>query len=405
MSVFFRSVASTILVVATWTSGSGALQAQDTPLFAATLETAATQIGERILQVVPDRGAIFVKPFDEVGGTNSGISKAISEFLESKQYRIVPAAPTEIRGEIFPINDQQKRISGWRAEVRVVTRNGRSRRFEVTVNNEAEGNAFAGVTGQVRSKPVVRPASLQQAPVLPLPVKQATIEQGWIRPSPNSAYAMRVLVKNSTGEFDVREPVIQDGVVLLRLEKGEIYAIDLWNSTQWDAAAKLYIDGLSRFSIATDKSLRGATDIVSRNSINNGIRTLKGWVNNKQDVFAFKVFGADDAPGEILRNIVKAESDDEIGTIAVTFQTAYSETDPNPPMEQETYTVSRTVNKTQTRNVNGKTQTFTTQSQVLSPQIRVGSGKGPVVGDSVQMVEREFGLLREVIRIHYHGTR
>lgn len=405
MSVFFRSAVSTILVLAVWTSGSVAVMAQDTPLFAANLEAAATQIGERILQVVPDRGAIFVKPFDEVGGTNSGISKAISEFLVSKQYRIVPAAPTEIRGEIFPINDQQKRISGWRAEVRVVTRNGRSRRFEVTVNNEAEGNAFAGVTGQVRSKPTPKLASVQKTPVQPLPVKQATIDQGWIRPSPASAYAMRVMVQNSGGGFDVRAPSLQDGVVMLRLEKGEIYAIELWNSTQWDAAAKLYIDGLSRFSIARDKSLRGATDIVSRNSVNNGVRQLKGWVDNKQDVFAFKVFGADDAPGEILRNMVQADTDDEIGTIAVTFQTAYSQTDPNPPMEEETYTVSTMVNESRTRIVNGKTQTITTQRPMHSQQTKVGSGKGPVVGDSVQMVQREFGLLREVIRIHYHGTR
>ncbi|MEM8733874.1 MAG: hypothetical protein AAGG44_06625 [Planctomycetota bacterium] len=379
--------------------------AQEAKLTAANLTAAGAKIGQRVEQILPDRGTVFVKPFDEVGGKNSGISRAVSEYLAENGFNVVPAAANEVRGEIFPTLDQQERISGWRAEVRIVSRSGRSKRFEIEVTNEAEGNAFAGVTGQVRSNPVKLTGFGEQRPVQKPPVKKPTLLQEWIRASPESAYAMRFLVKDATGNYQPRSAEMRDNTVMVRLEKGEIYAIELWNGTQWDASAKLFIDGLSRFAISEDKTMRGASDIVSRNSVGGGKRQLTGWVKNAREVFSFKIFGADDAPGEILRNMVAAESDDEIGTIAVTFQTAYSKDEAVLPNERESMTVMRNMSQTITRMVNGKPVQKRVDVKVPGRVTKVGSGRGPVIGDSVRMVQREFGLLREVIRVHYYGTR
>lgn len=396
---------SLFLTFCLFTIPGAAPQAQDAKLTAANLTAAGSKIGQRVEQILPDRGTVFVKPFDEVGGKNSGISRAVSEYLAENGFKVAPAAANEVRGEIFPTLDEKERISGWRAEVRIVSRSGRSKRFEIEVTNEAEGNAFAGVTGQIRSNPVKLAAFGEQQPAQKPPVKQPTLLQEWIRASPESAYAMRFLVKDAAGNYQPRSAEVRDNTVMVRLEKGEVYAIELWNGTQWDASAKLFIDGLSRFAISEDKAMRGASDIVPRNSVRGGKRQLTGWVKNAREVYSFKIFGADDAPGEILRNIVAAESDDEIGTIAVTFQTAYSKDEAVLPNERESTTVTRTVNAVTTRTVNGKQVQMTIQHQVPTNITKVGSGRGPVIGDNVRMVEREFGLLREVIRVHYYGTR
>lgn len=384
---------------------SASLFAQDGALTAANLDAAGKKIGKRVLQILPDRGTVFVKPFDEVGGKNSGISRSISEFLQASGFDVAPAAAHEVRGEIFAIVGKKELISGWRAEVRVASRSGRSKRFEIAVENEAEGNAFAGVTGQVRSNPMKLAKFGEQQQKQPTGVKQPTTQEGWIRASPASAYAMRFLVQDAAGTYQPRAAEVRNGNVMVRLEKGEIYAIQLWNGTEWDACARLFIDGLSRFAISEDKSMRGASDIVPRNSINQGKRNLTGWVKNPKEVYSFKIFGADDAPGEILRNMVAAESDEKIGTIAVTFQTAYSKDDAVLPNESEIVQVMRTVNAVSTRLINGKSVEITISKQVVDSITKVGSGRGPVVGDSVQLVQREFGLLREVIRVHYYGTR
>lgn len=388
---------------------------EDEVLTAEDMESAGKKIAARVAQIVGNTGSVSMGNFQEFGKTtNKGISLSVSRHLEQLKLLNQTAEPLwEVRGDLFSVRDAKNRLIGWRAEVRLVQRTGRTRSFEIQVLEDEKGaNAILGMTGQVRPPPQIK---LIPNPAPPL--KQPIIENGWIRPSPTSAYAVKVLVKNQSGAYVIRQPKVQAGVVTLRLEPGEVYALQLWNGTQFDGGASVYIDGVSRYAISEDSRLRTVVDILPRRSENaGGTRLLKGYVKNINEVHSYKVFDAETAPDRILRKIIGPANDDRIGSIAVTFQTTWAEGDPYPPDEQVQTEVVRHVIEPTYRVIeekyyrNGRWYTRQRKVALVSAKpvfeviSKVGSGKGPVVSDQLRLVQRNFGLIREVVKIYYYGS-
>jgi hypothetical protein len=195
-----------------------------------------------------------------------------------------------------------------------------------------------------------------------------------IRSDPNKPYALEILVNGKA-----RAAEDKDGLAFVPIRRGESYAVRLVNDSDLEAAVQLRIDGLSMFAFSELRQ----PDTVAGGKPNprkgeplysvvivgpKSSAVIPGWhVNNKKsDSFLVTEFAKSGAA------LLKPAGG--IGTISATFQAAW-EKDKLPPADEP-----------------GKKR-------------GVGSGdatgRGPEVAKEYQEVQRELGVIRDVISVRY----
>jgi hypothetical protein len=190
-----------------------------------------------------------------------------------------------------------------------------------------------------------------------------------IRSDPNKPYALEILVNGKA-----RAAEDKDGLAFVPIRRGETYAVRLINASDLEAAVQLRIDGLSMFAFSDpefqhkDGPRKGeplyTVVIVGPRSK----ADIPGWhVNTKKsDSFLVTEFAKSGAA------LLKPTGG--IGTISATFQAAW-EKDALPPKDEP-----------------GKKR-------------GVGSGdatgRGPEVAKEYKEVQRELGVIRDVISVRY----
>ncbi len=143
--------------------------------------------------------------------------------------------------------------------------------------------------------------------------------------SSTSPYQIEILVNEQP-----RPVHDEEGLAGLELRRGEAYAIRLYNNSDYEAAAKVSIDGLNVMTFSTlrdplDRPKYSVYIIPPHRSI-----TLYGWHKTNEQVSAFLVTSyADSAAGSLQHT-------QNLGTITATFAAAWSKEGSPPPDENAT---------------------------------------------------------------------
>lgn len=178
-----------------------------------------------------------------------------------------------------------------------------------------------------------------------------------------SPYGLEVLVNDTATNVK-----LVDGLPYITLKEGDEYQIRLINSSGFDAAAKISIDGISTFSFSGVKETSGPRRglpayetylIPKRASV-----SIKGWHHSNQRVNVFTV----STPKESAAAMLGHES--SVGTIAVSFMAAWPKNAPPPPDEPPT-------------------------------RRAVGTSIGRSMPQKADEVERHIGIIRAVVSVRY----
>jgi hypothetical protein len=195
-----------------------------------------------------------------------------------------------------------------------------------------------------------------------------------IRSDPNKPYAIEILVNGKP-----RAAEDKDGLAFVPIQRGETYAVRLINDSDLEAAVQLRIDGLSMFVFSELR--QPDTDAAGKPNPKKGEplysvvivgprskAVIPGWhvTNQKSDSFLVTEFAKSGAA------LLKPTAG--IGTVSATFQAAWPK-DALPPRDEP-----------------GKKR-------------GVGSGdatgRGPAVAQEYKEVQRELGVIRDVISVRY----
>jgi len=182
--------------------------------------------------------------------------------------------------------------------------------------------------------------------------------------SADSPYEIEILVDGAPCPI-----VLEDDLPYVTVQKGQTYAIRVYNNSDYDAAVKVLIDGLSVFHFS---EIRNAKDpgkpkysvfIVGPKDS----PTLKGWHKTNEHVASFLVAAFEESAA------AKLGHKSDIGTILVTFAAAWPHGSPPPPDEAVT------------RSAGGD----------------VGTAEGPPLEQKVQEAVRDIGKIRASLAIRY----
>jgi hypothetical protein len=200
------------------------------------------------------------------------------------------------------------------------------------------------------------------------------IQGSVIRSDPNKPYGIEILVNDKP-----RAAEDKDGLAFVPIQRGESYSVRLINDSDLEAAVQLRIDGLSMFAFSElrqpDKDGKGNPNPKKGEPLYSVVivgpkssAIIPGWHvdNKKSDSFLVTEFAKSGAA------LLKPSGG--VGTISATFQAAW-EKDADPPADEP-----------------GKKR-------------GVGSGdatgRGPEVAKEYKEVQRELGVIRDVISVRY----
>ena len=390
---------------------------------------------------------IFVRHFRGPGSNELHLTNLLVEILD-RNFTIGPGG-VEIEGRVRALdNSGAGTLEGYRISVNLegpddsINFPGAS----VDVSNDIEAHEKLSETDTPRPQPPEVAGQPFEDVTAQKPAISELIRDSRVYASPTSPYSMEILIQDENGEFSPRKPFVQDGALVINLERGETYKVRVYNDSAYESFAKLNIDGLGRFALARNQGQRRNIDLVKPNKE----RDFVGYYLTPQAAASFVV-------GEYEESVAKRLLGDaaDIGTISVTFGCTYSGEVPSFEKEvktvyrQETETVMvpkvvrvpRTITEQVPVENNGESgsnwkyrttgkqggnksgggvqmrtrqRTVYEQKTVMVPQQRtrtvqenrvVGTTEGPAVGDSVKTVTRKFGLTRAVIKLRYFATQ
>jgi hypothetical protein len=183
--------------------------------------------------------------------------------------------------------------------------------------------------------------------------------------SPDSPYEIEILCNGQPLPIHLEEDL-----PYVDIQKGQTYAIRVYNHSEYDAAAKLLIDGLSVFEFSNIRHTSGPNQgkpkytnyIIAKGDS----PTLKGWHKDNQHVESFLVTGYSECAAATLGHT------QNLGTITVTFAAAWPKGSPPPPDE------------------------FISKSAGGN-----ATGFGPPLEHKVEEVQRDIGRVRASLCVRY----
>lgn len=314
---------------------------------------AAQKIAQRVVQIAGSGSAMFVREFRGIGESNVGLSSLVGEELGKLNIKIERGATVEVEGRVVRLPaDDSRPLVGFTINCVVVLASG-ERKFSIDVLNRDEGHVASGKTGETSAPPDKPPGT----PPRVGPVLDGTI----IRPAPGSPYGVEMLVERRPGAHDVLIPTLSGNNIRVSVRKGDIVAVRLHNSSSFEAAAAVLVDGLSRFALADDPNRRGGLDLVTPS----GRRDIIGYYRNADGVDAFLVGEYSKSPAARILPEPSAA-----GTFTIAFHASWKKGAPPPPNEPP-------------------------------PTKDLGINQGPPRKDPTEVVEREVGRVRAIVKVFY----
>ena len=316
---------------------------------------AAKQLADKVASVLGTHREVYVGEFRGFSEHHVGLSKLVGDALASNHnIEIRRGADVEVDGRLFrfPKNDKQP-LEGFTISATVLLPNG-ERRFSFDVENRDEGHIATGKSGEKIAPPNKTHGSLasNDGPFLDGHV---------VRPSKTSPFGVEFL-RETRGHYEPLTPHLDGLNISLQVRKGDLIACRLHNTSGFEAAANVLVDGLSRFALASDPARKGCVDLVAHGKP----RTIIGYFRDTQRVDAFRI-------GEYSKSVAAELMPEatERGTFTIAFRAAWESGKQPPPNERG----------------------FTGRS--------VGIELGPQREDRTRQVQRNIGGVRAIVKVFY----
>lgn len=324
-------------------------------------QEAASKIAAFVAATVRQAGEprqAFVRGFRGLGEDNVGLSKLISESLKhTHRFAIQRGLPIEIEGRVQrKPRDLAQPLEGYTISSTIILPNSSERNFSISVENREEGHIIVGRSGE-KAAPPTKPHGT-------IPDRQGPVLDGTIiRPSKDNPYGVEFFVERH-GTYQAVVPVIEHGNVSVSVHQGDLVGFRLHNSSGFEAAVGVLIDGLSRFAVSDEPNKEKSLDLVPHGKP----RLIKGYYRDHAHVDAFRV-------GEYSKSVVAEllPDSEETGTATLVFRAAWAEGEQEPPNESP------------------------------STKRSVAMERGPELKDKTRTVKRVIGDVRAVVKIFYGG--
>lgn len=354
------------------------------------LRPGLSEISKTVAAIVKKRGQTNVS-FGPFAGrfvpasAGTGIKKILAEELATEQIDINSKASLELSGRYVPLGEQEnfgdsKEILGLQISVTISDAQGNplaeinkniKEQLEKTVTDRTVVAQLLGVTqpdlggnrtperqGRDLKKQLDKPA--------------VTLSGSQIKASPDGQYAIELQVLRD-GNYEPLIPSDEDGLAFAELKKTDVFAVNIINHSDFEAAFELTIDGCSNFAFFEKKGFRHLIVPPKASYL------LKGWQRNLKVSDEFVI--TDYAKGAVQE---LGESPDDVGTITVSFSAAW---DPkwNPKDPELSKLAPRPDDdQSQPRDIND-----------------IAAGRGKPVVSPVVVVPREIGRVRDIISVRY----
>jgi hypothetical protein len=305
----------------------------------------------------------FTGPARVRSSSGPGIQQILIEELLKRGIRVQNRAKLEIKGDYFDVIDRDSQLLALRLKASVLDRQGE---VVVVLDNKTIGDrdAVAQVLGvtKVDLGEGITPEKESRAIKERLENPRVDIGGTIVQADRTSPFAMELQVKDRAGRFLPRNPLQQDGFAFVPINRGEVFAVNLINRSDNDAAVELTLDGLSMFAFNQNRNFRHIV-VPKRSSF-----LVKGWYRNNlfSEEFLITEYGRS-AAAELLA------SQDQIGTITATFAAAWDPLE-SPPRDESTKF-----------------------RDPFNPAV----GRGRPVATPFREVKKQFGRVRDVVSIRY----
>jgi hypothetical protein len=323
------------------------------------------------------REGIAVGEFTGPAGLGStsgpGIQQALIEQLRALKVTVSKRADISVKGEYLTVPDERdKKDERDRVLLRLmaVVRNSRGEKLVELKGDIASNEDIARVMGAT--------ASLQHMTNADAGDRNESLRRQLVKPAVHlagtrvqarkgSAYAVEVLVDGKP-----RRPVVKDGRAFVPLARGEVYSLRVSNGNKkHEAAVSVTIDGLDVFTFSADRRPDGQPRY--RYFMVRPYRAVPivGWHRTNRLADSFRVVPlAESALAKRSGTAGLLEKGSAAGTITVCFHLAWQGA--TPPEEKG--------------------------ARDVGPD---ATGFGPPRTTKFRPVQRQVGVLREAITIHY----
>jgi hypothetical protein len=291
-----------------------------------------------------------------------GLKNLLSLALKKQNVDLRPAANLGIKGEFRPVRDAKSKALAMEVKLRIVDSSDRSLAiFSCGILGDSEVAILAGMN--TNPGPVADTKKRKKKMEDELIKPQVAVEGTKVTNGPGTPYGVEILV----GE-QAKQPEIVDKLAFVKIERGEIYAIKLYNNTDREMAALVHVDGLNVFAFNEDPDPDGQVRREFHVIIpKRGSQVIQGWYRSggKSDSFMVTSY-----PNSAVGQLGLQDSD-AVGTITAVFKACWPKGETPPADEGRTRSADAT-------------------------------GFGPPVEERYVRVERAFGIMRSAITVRYN---
>jgi hypothetical protein len=296
---------------------------QPDPPLRSSLREMSKQVAKLLKNRSEDTIAVgaFTGPAHCPSSAGPGIKAALIEELEKLNIHVKPQAKLEIKGDYREVVDKGSELMVLRVKAEVLDRDGESlAKLDQKIEDR---EVLAQVLGITRPDPGQGVAPKQESAELVrcLTKPSAEVDQSRVKANADGKYAIEIEVKKDDS-FVPATVTVEDGFAYVTLKKSDVFAINLINDSDHDAAVELTLDGLAMFAFSASHGYRYV--IVPKH----GSLLVKGWhrTNDVSDSFVITDYSKS-AVAELLAN------PDNIGTITAMFSAAW-DAKGKPPVDE-----------------------------------------------------------------------
>lgn len=272
------------------------------------------------------------------GAGGPAIAKALIDQLEKLKVTVSRNAEVLVAGEFRDVTDKITKKTALEVKAHLEDRTGKplgdlqSRGvFDLATIAAVLGitlNAPPKASETEREKAIDQAIDKIQHPHLQLDGTRITADA-------SSPYAIEVLVGPDPGDktpdltrYLPRAAALdKDGLAFLKINRGEVYAIKIINSSPHDAAVTISIDGLGMYAFSENKNYEVVMVPAGKDG-QPGLGVIPGWhiTNKRSDAFQVDAYSKSAAAALL-------PTSKSVGTITATFQAAWPQ-DSDPPADE-----------------------------------------------------------------------
>lgn len=312
----------------------------------------------------------FTSPPQMAARGGPAIALALADGLKQRGINVKRRADWGIKGEYRLVEDQDKGVPTAQVRAQVLDSSGEVRRnfFHDLCAGEIpqpkREATLVGLFGASVELPTDKgPTARNRLLKASFDKPAISIRDSRIAVNPDSPYAIEIWVSQET-KMAPRTAAEQEGLAFVPIRRGEVFAVNLINDSDRDAAVTLTIDGVNMFAFSDHPSYRYV--VVPKKS--HGL--VKGWHRTNQNSDSFEVTSfSKSAAAEVL------PQSQDVGMITAQFAAAWPRSVATPLDEKRILADNRAE--------------------------RDATGRGPEVQQTYREVERVVGDLRTAISVRY----